>query len=52
MRTLRSLPAAAVVALLGNGYAGAHTPVEITYVAKSLARLIHDGADLEVEEIS
>ena len=37
MRTLRSLPAAAVVALLGNGYAGAHTPVEITYVAKSLA---------------
>jgi hypothetical protein len=37
MRTLRSLPAAAVVALLGNGNAGAHTPVEITYVAKSLA---------------
>ena len=37
MRTLYGLSAAAVVALLGSGYAGAHTPVEITYVPKSLA---------------
>ena len=40
MRTLYGLSAAAVVALLGSGYAGAHTPVEITYVPKSLVRPI------------
>jgi hypothetical protein len=44
MRVLRSLSAAAGIALLVSGSAGADTPVAITYVPKSLAEAsIVDG---------
>ena len=44
MRVLRSLSAAAGIALVGSGNVGADTPVAITYVPKSLAEAsIVDG---------
>jgi hypothetical protein len=49
MRVLRSLSAAAGIALLVSGSAGADTPVAITYVPKSLAEASGWPLDLAPE---